>query len=201
MKFRKLENWLALNSKVLLSPASFFQKKGYTNSQIAPFALLTLGLSSLSWATGVYMLRSSYSLSFLFYIVFVSLMQFYIIKLSLPLFRASLGDLIQKKHGNINVDPERIELWGLLSTLPWVFFTVLAGIAKSTAFTFLFIFIAYIWLSLWSFTIFVLGSQGLYGLSFSQLSLATLRAFGRLAFFPLLAFICFILQLYAYAVS
>ena len=199
MKLRELKNWLAFNSRVLLSPTSLFQKNEYAGSQIRTFAVLTLALSSLSWATGLYMLRSGYSLTFIFYITLLSLAQFYIIKLSLPLFQANLDQLIQKKHGAVNSDKESVELLGFFSTLPWVFFTAFVGIAKSTAFPSLCILMAYIWLALWSFAIFVLGSQGFYGISFSQLSLMTLKSLGRTALFPLLAFAWFILQLYSYS--
>lgn len=198
---QKLRTWLDLSCILLLSPASLFQKKEYAEFEIAPFASLTLVLASLSWGTGIYMLGSSYKLTFLLYIFFLSLAQFYAVKLSMGLFRASLEDFIRKKHRDISSSPEKLELLGFFSTLPWVFFSAIAVIAKSSGFTSVLLLIVYICLSLWSFSIFVLGSQGLYGLSFSQLSLAALKALGRIAFFPLLAFSWLSLQIYACAAA
>ena len=204
LKIQKSKEWLSFNYRVLLSPESFFQKNSYHHSQtrqIRSYAIFSLGLSSLSWATGLYLLRPSYSPAFIFQIIFLTLAQLYILKFGLVFFGVYLESFMKKKYEIKMLALEKLELAGLCSTLPWIFFTALVGIAKSLPFSSFFVFIIYIWLSLWSLTIFVLGTQKICGLTFSQISLASLRALGVLSLFPLLAFLCFTVQLYSFTVA
>ena len=205
IKIKKFQDWLSFNSRVLLSPNSLFQDnndyKGgdsYTEPQIASYAFLNLLCASISWALGLYLLRPSYSAAFLFYIGFASFVQFYIIKHSLPFFRIYLEDRIRKKYEDQTLSLKGLETLGLLSALPWVFFTALAGLVKGLSLSPLLIIIVYFSLGFWSFAIFILGVQGLCNLTFSQLCRESLRTLRFLALFLLLLLSCFILHFSAY---
>ncbi len=216
----RLKIYQELAHKLLFTPSHFFshyfesfssQRNQNGPGIFSSFAYTVLGLSSLSWAVGLYLLRSSYTSNFWLQIILLAIVQFLVIHLSARLLSPYMNHCMQRywereknnkrqQYTNININNsdhiEKLELLWAISSFPMVFFSVFCLFISSLSQSVFFTFFLFLWLLSWSVSLFLLGKQKLYDLRLRQLFFLTFRTIGLFSFLPSLLFSCLILQLF-----
>ena len=212
MKYKQIKSWFEISHSLLLEPQQLFSGS-YTFEQLKLASWMNLGLASLSWVSGLYILRTDYHISFLLYLPIVSIIHFYVYRFFIGIISAHIDSIIKKEElinnskleikNNQNdkiakTNREKLELWGSLSTLPWLFFSLFSIFAHSTTpfSSQWLVVLSLICLSFWSTAIFILGIQTLYNMSFYKLFFVIFRSYAMIAIIPATAFFLFTIAFY-----